>query len=116
MQKLRMFAAQVLMSSSGLTFPMRVVHDVAGVVVHLHVLVVHFADDFAGHFSRLAVLLHHEQHAVVAGDRAQLLEPLHPELAVGPFGMAERQHVRNSSGLCLQDAVLRTSIAFGCSG
>ena len=78
-----------------------VIHHVAGVVVDLDVVVADLAGDLgAGRAGAglAAVLLDDDQHAVVAGHRAQFLEALDPELAVAALGVAERQHVRHARG------------------
>src|SRR5262249_42727986 len=84
-----------------------IVHHVAGVVVDLDPLIADLADDrgAGGPRARLAaVLLDDEGHAVVAGHRAELLEPLDPEPAVAPLGVAEGEHLRDSPGRRLADA------------
>ena len=64
-----------------------------------------------------AVLLDDERHAVVAGDRAELLEPLDPELAVAAPGVAEGEHLRHAGRRRLADALAcRTSRPSGASG
>ncbi len=50
-----------------------VVHDIARVVVYFHAFVVHFADDLPGQLTDLVVLLGHNQNAMIARDRAELL-------------------------------------------
>ena len=67
--------------------------------------IIHFADDLAGDLARFAVLFDDEQNAEVAGDRAELLESLDPELAILAVGVAERQDVRDFGGGGLLEAV-----------
>ena len=86
-------------------------------------VLVHFASDLgAGRAGAglAAVLLDHEQHAVVAGPGSQVLEAFDPQLVIAPLGVAERQHLRHLGGPGLQyalpqhlQAVLRLRIDAG---
>src|SRR4051812_27200273 len=87
----------------------QVIHHVAGIVVDLDALVIDLANDFGagGACARLsAVLLHDDGHSVITRHGSKLPEPLDPELAIAPLGMAEGEHLGNAAGLSLADAVL----------
>src|SRR5438874_9635897 len=76
----------------------QIIHHVARVVIHFHSFVGYLADDFGtgGASARLAaVLFDDDHHAMIAGNRPELLESLHPELPVPPFGMSECEHLRD---------------------
>src|SRR5205807_4698751 len=71
----------------------QVVHDVAGVVVDAHAVVVHLARDAGARrpgAGLAAVLLDDKKHAVLARQRAELAEALGPELAVAAARVPER--------------------------
>ena len=84
MQKLRTSAAHKRRISKAGGSSLQIIHDVAGVVIYLDAGVVDFArDSGAGHAAAgfAAVLLDHQQHAVLAGDRPEPPNRSTPELA-----------------------------------